>query len=225
MGKKNPVIKEKKDRDFNVAGLVITLVLIALISVGVFFLSRWFINRSNKSDDTTQVDPKIEEYHDRLLKMLNDNIDKTKLDGEVFASEITTFSYKEKHFYISGYNGSTIYRYDLDLSSKSYSNTEEALKFVYLNEVEGLFDITLDRCSSVESSEFDNRYVTDGISGKHHIAQFGAEQYVYATLLKDEQITLIDGVTLSDTLQADYSPITIDKNNNLYSLYKYIATK
>ena len=224
MSKKNAVIKEKKDRSFNVAGLVITLVLIVLISVGAFFLSRWLINNTKKDDDTTQVDHS-EEYHNRLLKMLNDNIDKTKLDGEVFASEVATFSYKEKHFYISGYNGSTVYRYDLDLSSRSYANAEEALEFVYTNEVEGLFDITLDRCSSVESPEFDNRYVTEGVSGKRHIGQFGSEKYVYATLSKGEQITLIDGVTLSDTLQADYSPIIINSSDNLYKLYKYIATK
>ena len=223
MAKKN-IVKKEKDRDFNVLGLVITLVLIALISVGAFFLSRWLIN-STKKDDTPKEDTITEGYHDRLLKMLNDNIDKTKLDGETFASEVTSFSFKEKHFYISGYNGSTVYRYDLDLSSKSYSSAEQVLEFVYINEVEGLFDITLDRCTNVESNEFDNRYVTEGVSGKHHIAQFGAEKYVYATLLKGEQITLIDGVTLSDTLQADYSPTTINSSDNLYKLYKYIATK
>lgn len=223
MANKN-IVKKEKDRDFNVLGLVITLVLIVLISVGAFFLSRWLINNTKK-DDSPKEDTITEEYHDRLLKMLNDNIDKTKLDGETFASEVTSFSFKEKHFYISGYNGSTVYRYDLDLSSKSYSSAEQVLEFVYTNEVEGLFDITLDRCTSVDSNEFDNRYVTEGVSGKHHIAQFGAEKYVYATLLKGEQITLIDGVTLSDTLQADYSPITINSSDNLYKLYKYIAAK
>lgn len=224
MSKKNPVIKEKKDRSFNVAGLVITLVLIVLISAAAFFLSRWLNNNTKKDDDTTQVDHS-EEYHNRLLKMLNDNIDKTKVDDETFASEVTTFSYKEKHFYISGFNGVTVYRYDLDLTSKGYSNIEEALEFVYTNEVEGLFDITLDRCPKVDSNDFENRYVTEGVTGKHHIGQFGSEQYVYATLFKGEQITLIDGAPLSETLQADYEPITINSNNKLYNLYKYIATK
>lgn len=222
---KNVIVKEEKERNFSVLGLIITIVLIVLISVGAFFLSRWFINSTKKNDEPPQSETKVEDQYDRLLELLNDNIGKTRLDGESFANEVTSFSFKENHFYISGYNNSTVYRYDLDLSSKGYSKIDDALDFINDNKIENAFEITLDRCKQVESTDFNNKYVTEGVKGKYHIGQLGPNQYVYATLIKEEVITLINGVTLSDTLEASYSPVTINSNNSLFKLYKYIATK
>lgn len=214
---------EKKESKVNVPGLIIALVLVVLLGIGIIFLTRWFFANSNKTDDTTEVD-EGEVSTNRLLKLLNDNITKTRLENEALANEVTTFSYIDQHFYIGGSNGTTVYQYDVDLSSKTFANTKEALDFLKENDVEGQYDITLNRYINSDSNEFTSRYVTDGVSGKYHIGQLGPNKYVFATLLKDEQITVINGDLLSDTLEVTYSPTTISSGDALYSVYKYIAT-
>ncbi len=144
---------------------------------------------------------------------------------ETLANEVTSFSYKEKNFYISGYNGSTVYQYKVDLSSISLSSTPDALDYLKEHDVEGSYDITLNRCTPYESNDFTTKYVSEGVTGKYHIGAFGSKQYAYATLLKGEQITVINGDTLTDTLSSTYTPTTINNSDPLYSIYKYIATK
>ena len=224
---KNKVIKEKEQSNVNVPGLIIAMILLIAILIGGFFLGRWFIaNSTTKQDEnTTPVVDEGKETADRLLQLLNDNINKTKMGDEPLASEVTSFSYKEKHFYISGYNGGTVYLYNLDLSSQSLNTTKEALDFVKTNTIEGSYDITLNRCTPSESNEFTSKYVTSGVSGKYHIATFGSEQYAYATLLKDEQIVVINSDTLSDALSSTYSPLTISSGDPLFNVYKFIASK
>ena len=219
---KNKVIKEKKDSDINVPGLIIAMILLIGVCVGGFFLGRWMISQAStkKDDDTAEVKATT----DRLLKLLNDNITKTKVGEETLANEVTSFSYNEKHFYISGYNGSTVYQYDVDLTSKSFTNTKEALDFLKDNDVDE-YDIGLNRCTPTESNDFVNKYVTEGVTGKYHIATYGTDTYAYATLLKDQQITIINGAVLSDTLNSSYSPITISNSDPLFKVYSYLATR
>ena len=219
---KNKVIKEKKDSDINVPGLIIAMILLIGVCVGGFFLGRWMISQAStkKDDDTAEVKATT----DRLLKLLNDNITKTKVGEETLANEVTSFSYSEKHFYISGYNGSTVYQYDVDLTSKSFTNTKEALDFLKDNDVDE-YDIGLNRCTPTESNDFVNKYVTEGVTGKYHIATYGTDTYAYATLLKDQQITIINGAVLSDTLNSSYSPITISNSDPLFKVYSYLATR
>ena len=215
---------EKKESNISVLRLVITLVLIVLISIGAFFLARWMIN-STKKNDTPDTTEQSEKYHNRLLEMLNDNINKTKMGDEALANEITTFSFKNNHFYIYGFNGATVYKYNLDLSAKGYTNAKDALDFVLDNEIEGKYDITLNRFAICSSEEFNNKFITEGVKGKYHIGQYGEEKHAYATLLKDEQITIISDDLLSDTLNASYSPTIINKNDSLFGTYKYLAEK
>ena len=218
--------KNKKERNVNVLGIVIGLILVITIGLGGYFLGRWLYDHSAKVEvtDVFETD-EAAEANNRLLKLLNDNINKTKIGEEALANEITSFSYQNKHFYISGYNGATVYQYDLNLESKSYTTTKEALDFVMKNDVEGEYEITLNRCTLVGSNEFVSKYITDGVSGPYHIGQLGEEQYAFATLLKGEQITIINGVALSVTLQTDYSPLVINNTDPLFNVYKYLVTK
>ena len=217
--------KEKEQSNVNVPGLIIAMILLIAICVGGFFLGRWFIANSttNQGDDVNEPS-EGEKAANRLLEVLNANINKTKAEGESLASEVTSFSYKEKHFYISGYNGSIVYQYDLDLSSQSYATSKEVLDYLMVNDVEGSFDITLNRCTPTESNEFVSKYITSGVSGKYHIATFGSGQYAYATLLKGEQITVINGDALSATLDASYTPLTLNSGDPLFEVYKSIAS-
>lgn len=218
--------KEKEDSNVSIPGLIIAMLILIAVCLGIFFLTRWFITNSRTpQEEVTEPVDENKVTTDRLLKLLNDNIDKTKVGEETPASEITSFSYQEKHFYISGYNGSIVYQYDLDLSSQSYVTCKEALDYIMVNDVEGSYEITLNRCTPIESSEFVNKYITSGVSGKYHVASFGSEQYVYATILNDEQIIVINGDTLSDTLDASYSPLTLNSGDPLFDVYKYIANK
>lgn len=219
---KNKVIKEKEESNVNVPGLIIAILLLIAVCVGGFFLGRWMISQASTKPNDETVEVKA--TTDRLLKLLNDNITKTKVGEETLANEVTSFSYSEKHFYISGYNGSTVYQYDVDLTSKSFTNTKEALDFLKDNDVDE-YDIGLNRCTPTESDDFVNKYVTEGVTGKYHIATYGTESYAYATLLKDQQITVINGVTLSDALNSSYSPITISNTDPLFKVYSYLATR
>lgn len=216
---------QKKEKKFqiNFTRLIILLIVLLLIGLGAFFLTRYFINNS-KTTDNTPKDNEGEVVQTRLLKLLNDNINKTKMGEETLANEITSFSYVDKHFIISGYNGQTVYKYDVDLTSKGFTSTKEALDFLKETDVEGNYEITLNRCESSSSDEFATKYVTEGTTGKYHIGQFVETKYAYATLYKNDQITVINGDELSDTLSSTYSPLVITNKNELFSIYKYIAT-
>lgn len=217
---------QKKDRSINTSLLIVFIILILLIGLGGFFLGRWLYDHSTKTEvtDVFEIDEGAE-ANNRLLKLLNDNINKTKVGEEKPASEITTFSFKEKHFYITGCSDVTIYQYDLNLTTKSYTSTKEALDFIMKNDVEGEYEITLNRYTPSESNEFVTRYVTENVTGPYRIGVLGEDKYAFATLLNGEQITVIDGDTLSDTLQANYSPKVINKTDPLFNIYKYLVTK
>lgn len=216
---------KKEESNTNVPGMIISIFLLIAVIVGLFFFIRWFVGTlNNKGDDTTEKSDG-EKANNKLLSLLNDSINKTKIGDEKLANEITSFSYLEKHFYISGYNGNTVYQYDLDLSSKTLANTKDALDFILDNEIESSYDISLDRYTPIESNEFVTKYVGEGVKGKYHIGQMGSEQCAFATLLKDEQITVINGAALSDALSSIYSPTIINKTDSLFSVYQYIASK
>ena len=223
--KNEPIKKKEKERsNINVLALIIGTILLIAICIGAFFLGRWFIAKSSTKQDDTVETNNGEATTNKLLELLNKNINKTKMGEEAPANEVTSFSYQEKHFYISGYNGDTVYQYDLDLSSQSLSTTKDALEYINNNDIEGKYDITLNRCVPYQSNEFVNKYITGGVTGKYHVGTFGNEQYVFATLLKGEQITIINGDTLSDTLNVSYSPLTISSGNPLFDVYQYLAS-
>lgn len=226
--KKKPVKKEeKKQSKINVLPLILVLALLIPVILGGIFLGKWFIENSttNKEDDESAQTVEAVETANRLLELLNDNINKTKIGSETLANEVTAFSYVEKHFYISGYNGSTMYQYNLDLSSTTLNTTKEAVDFLKRNEIEGNYDITLNRCTPTESEEFTTKYITEGVTGKYHVASFGIKKYAFATLLNNETITVINGDTLSDTLANEYKPLTIKSSDPLYRVYKLIVNK
>ena len=216
--------EEKEQGNVNVPGLIITIVLLIALCLGIFFFVRWIFTRSSTTDDVVEVNEE-KEINDRLLKLLNDNINKTKIGEETLAYEVTSFTYSEKHFYISGYNGSTVYRYNLDLTTTSLATTKDALNYLKENEIGGSYDITLNRCTPSESNEFVAKYVGEGVESKYHIATFGSEKYAYATILKNNVITVINGDVVSDTLSVGYTPLTISNSDPLFNVYKYIATK
>ena len=69
------------------------------------------------------------------------------------------------------------------------------------------------------------RYVTENVTGPYRIGVLGEDKYAFVTLLNGEQITVINGDTLSDTLQANYSPKVINNTDPLFNIYKYLVTK
>lgn len=205
---------QEEDKKANKVGLIIAVILIVIVSAGLIGFAFWLINQ----DVVTEVDDSGKTKNS-LLKLLNDNITKTKVGDEKLADEITTFSYVDKHFYIAGSNGTTVYQYDMNLTGESLETPKEALDFIIDNDVEGKYEVSLTRWTPSESNEFKNKYVTQGAEGKYHIGQFESSSVVFATLLKDEQITVINGDKLDSVLLDGYTPTVITKESALYSAY------
>ena len=147
------------------------------------------------------------------------------MGSEADATEITTFTFNENHFYIGGYNGSTIYNFDADLSSKGFTNLKTAYDFMMDGYVQTEFTITLDRYTPTSFDAFANKYITEGVLGKVHVGQIGTYSMVNATLMKNNSISIFFDVELSTALGDGFSPITIQSNNELYPLYQYLITK
>lgn len=218
----NNKITKKEESNVNKPGLIISLFILVGVIVGLFFFIRWLINdrfASNNGDESGEV----ASNYNKLLRILNDDIKATRIGEEKLANELTSFSYNENHFYISGYNSETIYYYDVDLSSESLTDVDAAYDFVLSHNIEGNYAITLQRYSEKPATDFIAKY---GESGKYHVGQIGASsEKVFATMKKDEAILVMNGVTLSDALDDSYSPISIAKSDSLYNIYNYIATK
>ena len=212
--------KDNKKRNSIIRIIVLIVLLIALIIL-VFFLIGRFVKPNNNSQDD-EVSENYEESYNRLLKVLNDNINKTKVDGEQEASKLLSFSYNENHFYISGYNDEIVYYYDVDLSSKSLASSKEAYDYVIKNDIEGLFEITLDRYSPTSSTEFTSKYSMDGL---YKIGQLGSSTKVFATLYNNSSIVVMNGVELTTALDNNYGATAMIETHPLYQIYKYIATK
>ena len=218
----NNKITKKEESNVNKPGLIISLIILVGVIVGLFFFIRWLINDRFASHDDDESGQVASNYS-KLLKVLNDDIKATRIGEESLASEVTSFSFDNNHFYISGYNGETIYYCDVDLSSESLLDNESAYEFVINHNIEGNYAITLQRYSERATTDFVAKY---GESGKYHVGQIGASsEKVFATMKKDEAILVMNGVTLSDALDDSYLPMSIAKSDSLYSIYNYIATK
>ena len=211
--RKDSLYQEEEKKAYG-PSLIIAVILIVIISAGLIAFVFWLINQ-----DFSDQQKREDKVTNSLLRLLNDNITKTKVGDEKLADEITTFSYSDKHFYIAGASETTIYQYDMNLDGESLAGTKEALDFIINNEVIGKYEVSLTRWTPVESNDFTTKYVTDGVKGKYHIGQFESNTLVFATLLNDEQITIINGDILDDVLLNSYKPTIIKKDNSLYSDY------
>lgn len=216
---KKVIKKEEKDNKGKIIGIVVgMLLLVALCLVG-FFLIGWF-SRTNPSKE----DPNVEEHYNRLLKVLNDDVNKTKADGETEATSLLSFSFKDDHFYISGCNDDVIYYYDANLSSQSLGDKKEAYDYVIANEIENHFEITTTRYSFSSSSEFENKYITEQkMNGKYKCGQYATLSKVFGTLEKESTIYVFNGVGIDETLLDGYNPTKIEKENPLFGIYNYIS--
>ena len=214
------IIKEKQS-NVNVPGLIIAIILFVALCVGGFFvIGRCSRNNQPKEDETSENTSEVE--YNRLLKVLNDNVNTTKVEGEKEATAIVSFSFKESHFYISGVNEDILYYYDVDLNSQTLENTKEAYDFVIKNEIEGHYDILLDRYSFTASSEFANKFTG---AGKAYVGELGPLTKVFMTQMEGDYIYVINGDSLEDTLKDEYTPTIISNQDSLYPIYEYIANK
>ena len=213
--KKN-VTKPEEEKTYK-PGLIIAVILLIVISVGLIVFVYWLINQ----DFTTEVSEK-ENKKNSLLKLLNDNITKTKVGEEQPADEITTFGYTNNHFQIAGCNKTTVYQFDIDLSNESLATPKDAFDFVSDNDVDDKYEMSLTRWSLAQSDEFNSKYVTAGVEGKYCVGQFETQTIVFATFMNDEKISVINGDSLTNVLSDSYKILEIKKDNPLYDIYKNI---
>ena len=216
---KRVIEKQEKQKKVNVPGLIITIILFTTLCLCLFFLIGRCTNKKPVPNDDT-AENTLELEYNKLLKVLNDNVNKTKVDGEQEASRLLSFSYSDSHFYISGSNDATIYYYDVDLSSKSLATTKDAYDYVIKNDIEGLFEITIDRYVPTSSSEFAIKYSMNGI---YKIGQLGSSTKVFGTLDNGSSIVVLNGVELTAVLSDNYEAYAVIETNSLYQMYKYIC--
>lgn len=213
---------EKKERHFSVVGLIFAFILIIGIGVGSFFLYRYVIgpafdNFNNPTEPATSNDSEVK--YNKLLTILNDGLE----PSEEKASSLLSFSYQSEHFFISGKTTSKVYSFDIDIGVQE--NTNKALDFVITSESLSLFDREMSRYNQTSSTDFNNRYLTSGVTGKHSVGNQGAVNRVFATLRSGNQITVINNVDLSTALDESYTSIKINAGEPLFKIYNYIVTK
>lgn len=210
--------KEEKQSNINVPGLIITIILVIVLCLLGFFIIGRFSKPS--SDDITENESAI--GYNRLLKVLNDNVKTTKIEGEKEATTLLSFSYNENHFYISAYNEDIIYFYDADVSKELLTSLEDAYNFVLNNDLEGDYDISLDRYTEVTSNEFVAKY---GSEGKYKVGTLGTTTKVFGLVQKESSIEVFNGVDLTTALDDSYTSMSFKDGDSLYPVYNYIVSK
>ena len=212
----------KKERHFSVVGLIFAFILIIGIGMGSFFLYRYVIapafNNFNNPTEPEVIDDSEVKYN-KLLNILNSDLE----TEEEKANTLLSFSYQSDHFYISAKASSKIYSYDIDIGAQE--NINKALDFVITSESLSLFDREMSRYNQTSSTDFNNKYLTSGVTGKHSIGNQGAVNRVFATLKSDNQITVINNVDLSTSLDDSYELLKINSGEPLFKIYNYIVAK
>lgn len=203
-------------------GLVIALIMLVGLIIGGYFLSQYLISYFSNTENNQEEIYQNDESYNKLLNILNDQIDKTRIGEESPANEVTSFSYQSNHFYISGYNSVTIYLYDINLSSQSISNDEEAFLFMMDETSFTSYSVSLDRYPSSSSDEFINKYGNDG---KYHIGEMGIVKKVFATMKYNSDILVINNENYTSVMQDTYNPTSIHSNHKLYNIYKYLIER
>ncbi len=214
-------IKRKKERHFSPLGLIFAAVLVFGFGIGSYFLYTYVIGPAifNNEVPTTKPDTESEKQYNKLLTILNSGLE----PEETKADSLLSFSYKDDHFYISGRTTEKVYLYDVDIGGQV--DTKKALDFVLANDLTTDYTITLTRFNVTTSSEFDAKYVTEGVTGKYSFGEQGSISLVFATLKSGEDIVIMNNVSLSTTLVDSYSPVKIVANNPLFKIYNYIVGK
>lgn len=224
-------IEEKKsERNYNPFLLPVGILLFLGLCVGLFFLTRYIILEFNKEPAPTEpVTPTEEEYpeeYNTLLTRLNQGISTCGYSDT--AESVTAFKYDTHVFCIAGSSSTKIYSYSVDLTTvSSVTDTLSAYNYVLEHQVSEDLSLTLtvDQLTPQSSSEFIDKYVTDGVKQKTLVGSFGSEIKVYSMLLDDGNIKLVYDDLLDDTLNDSYSPLVIEPSNNMYSRYKYYINK
>ena len=215
-------IKNRKDRHFSPVGLIFAIILFIGFGMGSFFLYRYVIGPSwfyTNDSTTSQQDIESENQYNKLLAILNSGLE----TSEAKADTLISFSFESDHFIISAKCTNKIYAYDVNIGERT--DTKQALDFVLSHDLNGEYTVDINRYNVSSSTDFDNKYITSGVTGKYCIGEQGTTNIVFATIRNGGEITVINGVELSTALLDSYSPTKIVSSNPLFNLYNYIIGK
>ena len=197
-----------------------TIILMSLVAALCFalFIFIMFLIGKNKREQQDKLDPESGDHlnkefcYNQLLKTLNDGLKETRVDDNESLAD-----------YISGYNDSKIYSYDVNLTSVSeVKDLKTAFEYVVDNGIDNQFTYNFVRYNPVSSSEFTAKY---GENGKYKIGNILETNKVFATMNSEDGIKVINNIDLSTTLNNEYSPLTFKKGDYLFEMYSFIISK
>ncbi len=216
----------KKESNVDYRGLIIAALIFIVLIIGLIILIINIAgNSSTGGDDHT---PNIvETQYDKLLKILNDKINETKVIDKESVNSITTFMYKNNKFHIAGYNDTYVYDLSLNVTT-GVSDEIEAYNYIISDDTTSYELDYIDRLDiSTSSSGFTDKYLTDGYTYKSVISSVGPITSVYMTRMDNasKDISLICGDDLDLTLSDSYVIKVINKEHQLHDIYQYLLSK
>ena len=214
------IIKDNKkdNKKRNVVLAILSTLLITGIVILMFFLLGRCSNSSN-NDNNSGAQENYENSYNKLLSLVNSNINTTKVIDEESANEIISFSYDDNHFNISAVNDELLYIYDIDLN-QSFADTYQAYRYIVDNDInDDDYLISLIRLNKVEDNNFVNTYIPSNYIGKYQVGSILSKKYASFTILLDDDIKVLNNIELPTS----ETPINIDKNNSLFGIYEYIC--
>ena len=224
--KKSNVVYKDDSKNYELPGLIISMViLIALIVFIILLLLGVFKPKQDKDSPNEPDINELNRQYDTLLKRLNSYISLTEAEPNEKANKVISFTYSNNIFHIAGSNSTRVYDYKLDFTTNNFSNMVDAYNYVIANEIAtGSIPMEIDRYSLTTSEEFANKYNEGNIN--YGIGNIATQSRVFAVIERnDNKVYVIYGEKLDTVLNETYTPNIIEKTNDLYNIYKLIASK